>query len=540
MSKILEDYGLLDENQKLTPRAIQIFFKHRREILEQGKVDLPYACYEGKKDELAAQVDIEDRSKYESFHENWIDGIYTDCAKLLNVEGNISLPFFDILALAGKLNLPQPNLKLPALLAALAIPPPLSIQTALCALNVDIAKLPDLMPKIMQLIKPPDIPIPKIPAIPSPTFPDLTYPVTQPIPGLTLKDRQIEIYTALPKALVALIGEVANPAFIMEFAAKGPSILFEKSCKALNEALPKPGTDNRSTYDANTGALVASLSKPLGAVALGLTVGSAKNGITGGFGAIDPDQVKEPEEEKQASNAVLPVPAPTLFSKKYGGFANNTTPEFRTKLVKICEELPALTGGRVKIKPAWLVAIMHSETFGTFLPYLRSGENVPGTLQKKIKKPNDPPAVGLIQFLSVGFINLNLGTHYTLKSIGDMTAVQQLDAVRDYFIAITKGDKGIKRVDTLWRAYGVVADASFLGKGEFIINTKTPAGKKYAGNPKIIDANGWIRKSLIMAAVTKPIEQSGGKQIYVDRQEETIGDNLALLEPKDDPSPAKK
>lgn len=516
----MEDYGLLDKEQKLTPRAVEIYFKHRREILENGKVDLPYACYEAEKDKLASEVDIEDRTKYPSFHENWIDGIYTECARLLNVEGNMSLPIFDILALGGKLDLPQPNLGLPALLAALAIPPPLSIQAALCALNVDIAKLPEFMPKIMELIKPPEIPVPKIPAIPSPAFPDLSYPVTQPIPGLTLKDRQIEIYTALPKALTSLIGEVANPSFIVEFATQGPNVLFKKSCEALNAALPKPDIENRRTYDANIGALVASLSKPLGAVGMGLTFGSASNGITGGMGASEPDQVKNPENKEGATD-VLPVPLPTTVSNNYGGFEINTTPLFRQKLVDICKILSAESNGKIQIKPAWLVTIMYNETFGTFLPNYRSGEKYPGKSHGDYVG-QDGPAVGLIQFNDLNFVNNGLGTpgKYTKQSVGSMSSVTQLDVVADYYRVVSKA---FTKINTLFLAYIAVFSPKLAGKsGDKLINVNLNEKTKeeFGGNKKYIDAEGFINRKLIMSALEKPIVNSN-LQIYIDRQETT-------------------
>lgn len=87
-------------------------------------------------------------------------------------------------------------------------------------------------------------------------------------------------------------------------------------------------------------------------------------------------------------------------------FAQRVSPAFITKV----KNISALLG----IPPAWLMAIMHFETAGTFSPSIQNGAGSSG--------------VGLLQFLEA--TAHELGT--TTTALKDMSAEQQLDYVFKY------------------------------------------------------------------------------------------------------------
>jgi hypothetical protein len=447
MAGIQEHYGMLDANGKPTARAIAIFLQHRDDILKQGKVNLPFPCVEGGKNDTAAAIDISDKEKYKSFYDNWVYGIYANCLKMLNLQGNIALPIFDALAMGAKLNIPNaPKMDLPTLLGFIAAGPACP-QLSLLSLNIDLVKIPDYLPKIKDLIKVPMPPIPKIPAIPSPSFPTLGFPV----PVLNLKDRQIAIYTALPKVVLNIIGKIANPNFLINFATKGPNALFALGCQAMMETMPKPSIENPITATANFGAVVASLAKPAAVTALGLVIGSADPGIVSG---LRKKETGEPDEKPVGDSIAVYGP---IGGRKESS-ADVTTPAFRRRLFDIFTKeipnYPSSQGGGMKINPDWVNAIILSETAGSFNPAIQAYQGEKRFQPQSTWKDRPfPPNLGLMQFSFQFFGLLNeypiisdlkskypdfTASRITYDVAGHMTQVQQLEIVKYWFIANAK------------------------------------------------------------------------------------------------------
>lgn len=287
----MQHAGYLDDSEKITEPAIKAFLDHRNAIIK-GTVDSPFQdeTSEGKQGII---INLEDRELYPDFFEKWTNILETSL-KMLNLNSNIQIPFFDTMALGSALDLKSPQLSFPTLLSILAtqtiIGPPASINISLLSLNVEFIKIPEFLPKVSNLIKPPIPPIPTdfIPAIPSLKFPTLSYGV----PIFNLRDKQISIYTAMPEILIGVVGKFLDPKTIGGFATEGPSALFKISFDALKAGLPSiPGNFN-SSHEINMEAMSRTLTKPIGITTIGVTIGSASNGITGNIGASSPDPMK--------------------------------------------------------------------------------------------------------------------------------------------------------------------------------------------------------------------------------------------------------
>lgn len=306
MSKTMEDYGMLDKNGKPTKNAEKIYIDHCEEIAMTGGSDsLGFSCVKREPDPNAKYIDLNDKKLYKSFHDNWVQGIYADSLKMINLESNISLPIFDPLALAAKIDgLNPPKLgfegTLPILAATAILPPPASITYALGICKVDPIKIPDLIPKVLSIINP--VPIPPIPQLPLPSleFPNISYD----IPDYNLLDMKKRIFMAIPTAFLELFKTFSTPDFILNFASQGPIVAFSAACKALNKALPPQPGENSTSSEIYQAGLAATLAKPLAITTLGSVIGSAEGGVTGGAGYISPDPTKfdtaetaEPPEE---------------------------------------------------------------------------------------------------------------------------------------------------------------------------------------------------------------------------------------------------
>lgn len=110
----------------------------------------------------------------------------------------------------------------------------------------------------------------------------------------------------------------------------------------------------------------------------------------------------------------------------------HTSLDFRKKIVEICDELG--------LRPLYLMAVMSFETGGTFDP--RTRNRLSG-------------ATGLIQFMEM--IARKLKT--TTAALAEMSAEQQLDFVREYFLPYKN------RLRTLEDTYMAVLWPAAIGKG---------------------------------------------------------------------------
>lgn len=298
MSKAMEDLGYLEKGgERVTKPAKTIYIRHCNEIGATGEAgSLGFSCIKQTPDPYVKAFDLSDEKQYKSFHDNWVNGAYLDALKMLNLESNITLPIFDPNALASKIDgLKPPKLgfeeTLSLLAAQAALGPPAAAALVLGKCNVKPIDIPTLVPKVLNLVTPPPkitIPIPPVP-MPSLDFPDLSL---YKIPTYNLLDAKLRIYTAIPKAFQMLIGELANPQFVIDLPTKGPIALLSAACKALNKSMP-PQPDESSTSSATyQAAISASLIKPLAAAGMSQTFGSSENGLVGGFSTTLPDSIK--------------------------------------------------------------------------------------------------------------------------------------------------------------------------------------------------------------------------------------------------------
>jgi len=131
--------------------------------------------------------------------------------------------------------------------------------------------------------------------------------------------------------------------------------------------------------------------------------------------------------------------------------------EFEKKVIQIGKEL--------KFNPNWLMALMHSESAGTFRPDIL---NFAGS-----------GAVGLIQFMPKTAIYL--GT--TVEKLAKMSNVEQLDWVKKY-IQVTMRDRKITVIEDYDDLYFMIFYPSAIGKP----NEWAFPDQIYAQN-KGIDAN---------------------------------------------------
>lgn len=360
MAGIMQHAGYLDDDKKVTTPALVAFLNHRNAIIT-GQNDDPFPLNVSLRNDIAPLIYLEDKDRFPTFFEKWT-GILETSLNLLNLESNISVPFFDPTALAAKLDLKSPQFSFGTLLGILASQtagPPVSFQVALLSLtDIQLQDIPGFIDKIEgEIIKIPQAPNPAdfIPAIPSLSFPTLTYTV----PVFNLRDKQIALYTSLPQILFNLFAKFATAENISKFAIDGPSSIIKLGYETLKDSLPRPPGINNTTNDVNLEALARTLTKPIVITPIGLTVGSSEGGITGNLGAQEPDSMKTIEQPKEDDTSVLNAGTRPDFN-----LSTNTTPAFRKKLVEIAKELG--------ISPDPIAICMALETVNTFDPAIRA------------------------------------------------------------------------------------------------------------------------------------------------------------------------
>ena len=424
MSKTLQDYGILDSNEELVERARQIFFNHRRYILNNGKSLHAFIPFKGIKDIESAKIEVEDKNLFQSYHSNWIEGILKMSLRHLNLESNFSRKSYDPTAMAPLVGKPVPPLGFDGASKFLAFPEALSAKPVLLSLGFDISQVEQQTSVIESKIKPNPEPAYPPPDPPSPDHPDLTYS-----DDMGLKSNQIKILDGIKKSFNDFVAQISNDAELSKISQLGGIYYYAIAGNLLVNNLPPPGDSNSSTASANYGALISTLTKPLVASAFGVIAGSSEFGIVGGLGEQEPDQVKIPNKQTFSKDSILLV----------DGIEANTSPPFRRRLFDICKEL--------KINVDALAGVMSNETGLSFLPNVRSGEMTkkkPGGGKYKLGESNslytgnDGPAVGLIQFTSIAIKELNqkfpttFNPPLTKEILGKMTAEEQLEVVKLY------------------------------------------------------------------------------------------------------------
>jgi len=156
------------------------------------------------------------------------------------------------------------------------------------------------------------------------------------------------------------------------------------------------------------------------------------------------------------TTATVQMPIPNVIldpptSVTMLAFGAKVSADFRSKVVAICRSLG--------IDPSWLMAVMYSETDGTFSPSIR---NPLGS------------ATGLLQFTqdNVSFLGVSLA------QLASMSAVQQLDYVQKY-LAYWQQVKG--KLTSVGDVYMAVFNPAHLGQAlSTVLYWQGSAG--YTGN----------------------------------------------------------
>jgi len=158
-------------------------------------------------------------------------------------------------------------------------------------------------------------------------------------------------------------------------------------------------------------------------------------------------------------------------------WGKKVSPEFRWRLFEICGELG--------VDPDYLMACMAFESAETFSP--------------NIKNAAGSGATGLIQFMPV--TARGLGT--TTASLAGMTAVQQLDYVRKYFLPY----KG--RLKTLGDVYMAILWPAGIGKPDtWVLWDKSKKPTTYRQNAGLdINKNGVITKAEATAKIKAKLDR---------------------------------
>jgi len=363
MPGIMQHAGYLDDSENITQPAIKAFLDHRNAIIN-GDID-PFFQEEKTDPKDGIIINLEDKQRFPSFFEKWTNKLEI-ALKILNMQSNIQVPFFDTLALGSALNLDTPDLSFSSLMGILAVStssgPVTSFQIPLLTLKIEPNNIPDVIGKIKSdIIKLPKLPIASnfFPTSPSASFPLLEYPV----PIFNLKDKQISIFTQIPITLTSVITEFLKIENLIKFASEGPGGLIKLSYEVVKNGFQRPPGAFNTSYDINLEAISRTLSKPVGITAIGNTIGSANNGITGNIGAQNPDPMKVVEQPASKCSQTLinawVTPSTNLFVR--------TTPEFRRGVVDLCKRLEIPD-------PDWLIVCMCIETAGTWSPDVRCGE----------------------------------------------------------------------------------------------------------------------------------------------------------------------
>lgn len=437
MSKTLEDNGMLDKDGKPTKGAKKIYIDKCIEIAKNGGTSesLGFGCVQLEPNPTIASLDLYDEKLYKSFHDTWVNGIYADCLRALNVESNIALPIFDPMALSSKLDisLPQP-LGLEGALPLLALPPPNNALSFLTLAGItDAPKIAELQLKILTPGAGVIIPLPPFPELPIPKvsldFPGLSYESPD-LPGYGLLADQLRIFKGLLDAFKALFDQLIKelPGLAVNIATAQPPgagfiSIFEMACGALKKSFPPPPGENSDSSLIYQAALAASLAKPMGVSTVGSIIGSSKDGITGGLGFVSPDPAKIREYE------IKPPPKQILSSATLPAVEGieKTTPEFRTKLVELVDEMKAVEPN-IYIEADWLAAMISRE----------SGFNPKSA-------HSEAAAYGLCGWMQSALNSIKVwcpeAPPFQLKMIVQMTDIEQLQILKWHQISIFRNAK---------------------------------------------------------------------------------------------------
>lgn len=337
--------GYLTFENILTAGAVEIFFRHRDEFIEEMTPENPDYDY------IPHGEDIRDRSEYPTFYRNWIDGIYTSCIKILNHPPAIMSSY-------GSPNIPgSPPENVPIYdpyfvyeslseVATLTAAPTDTIDQIIehfklgkvpgeqmLATKMAVADWPpnpnigpqgtnfkaglESLPGLQQYEKP--LGENFIPEFPNEDFPDLNFGTDT---DLSLKRKQELLYESIAKSFDDLRTEViSQPALYLTVIANGvsptgdekppsgqrkPGVglipIFEKANEILKNNFPKiseeaGNADDAITNKANYEGLIRSLTKPLYLTVIATVFGSDRFGFVGMMASQQPDAVKLLQEE---------------------------------------------------------------------------------------------------------------------------------------------------------------------------------------------------------------------------------------------------
>lgn len=466
---IMQDAGYLDGNDKLTPGAKEVFFRHREDIVNGVQNTLLPNCVISEKNEYLI-ADLRDEEEYESFHVNWVNGIYNTCIRILNRESNIfplappdiAQPkgiIFDIVALSKKINkpivlpIPPGQAGIPVIASLLATPPPANLPAAAAFFGiVDPVLLTEFVSTTPVAAAGPYIPpIPAefIPDVPSEEYPDLEFS--------SLSDRQRNLYIAICQSLTDLVAQIniAPTTFITPLGIETESalkILYERACSTLSTNLPKLSVENAEGALVNYGTLQRSLTKPLSLAALGVVIGSDKTGLIGRLSKVEPDAVGNLAESEEESAEFAEIDSILLVPG-----IKNTTPAFRAELINVAR--------RLGVNVDFLATTISFETAGSFSP--------------TIKNPFSG-AIGLIQFMP----DTAKGLGTTMENLEKAGAIGQLKFVEKYYRSVIAS---VGRPQSLADTYLIVFTPKFVKEPDFEYEAPSAQYKQNKGfdiNPK--------------------------------------------------------
>lgn len=343
MGKVLEDAGMLEKNPdgslKVSDATAKKFLDVRNNLIDTGESGLPFPCANvDNKKNTAIKIYWEDKQTYPKFFKKWIDGILLNQLTTLNVEGNISSPIYDPLALGEKLGLDGlPNVPFPILLSTLALPP--GTITPLLTFNLEMPETIEVFGKIPSVIVPPVPPIPLLPIPIDPEFPDMDHTLD---PKFGVYGKMFSLTEKIPDMFTGMIGSIATPEFLASFATDGPGALFEKACEASSNSLPPPPADDLGSYNINMSAVSTIRSEALSFSTLGSVIGSSGVGIIGFLAANQGH--KEPPPPPTTTTTESGSTEVSSQSSSTGSNTTSTTTEDSTvvkEIVKTWNVIPS-------------------------------------------------------------------------------------------------------------------------------------------------------------------------------------------------------
>lgn len=273
--------GVIDTEGNLTPGATKKFIDDVKEILAFGSANATstalFPCGpEVPGNKFFEMLELDDQEKFPDFHKN-ILGLYRDIAQKMDAKSNLSLlPICCPVSLGYKLGV-DIKLQFPGEFAPFLIP-----NLPGLALKLDIMPPPKLAAKIPNILGAPP---------PIPSF-DLDLPEYPKF--FTLKDFMFAFTLAMPEFMMSLVTKMP------ELALKLPNLpsLFNTICQTAFDSKIFGDIKPESTVQAvATKVLTRKVVEMSFIVAVGVTLGSSPNGITGGLGKFLGYQ--PPEDDKQ-------------------------------------------------------------------------------------------------------------------------------------------------------------------------------------------------------------------------------------------------